>query len=289
MLSHVLLLSGVIGRAVLHHDGTPAGRLTDLTVSLDGGAGPRLVRRAVVARRNAPTLLVPWEAVAGFDGGHLVLTRGGADRYAVASVTGALGADEILLCQDVLDTQVVDVVGQRLARVADVLLGAPECGPPELIGVEVGFGAVLRRLGVGRLVPGARADVVVWSDLHLTSDRGHLVQLSAPRAAVHRVNSRRLAALVSRVDTDAASQILAAREPRVAAEAVEAAAPEVGERVLRAMPRALAARIVNAMSADHAGRWRRRLSRTPAFFGRRFLRSRVWARRHLRRRNGRRR
>ena len=37
-------------------------------------------------------------------------------------MAGALDADEILLGRDVLDTQVVDVVGQRLARVADVLL-----------------------------------------------------------------------------------------------------------------------------------------------------------------------
>lgn len=269
MLSHVLLLSRVIGREVTGRDGGVIGRLADLTVRLDGGDGPRLVRRQVVTRRGAPTLLLPWGALTG------------VEDFAVGSLEDALEPDEILLCRDVLDTQVVDVVGQRLARVADVLLRRTADGPLELLGVDVGFAAVLRRLGLGWTFPGLRADVVAWTDLHLTSERGHAVQLSAPRAAVHRLDARGLAGLVSRVDTDSATEILAVRDPAVAARAVQAAHPEVGERVLRAMPRPLAARIVAAMSADHAGRWRRRLARTPALFGRRFLRSRVWARRHL--------
>lgn len=278
MLSHVLLLSGLIGSEVPGPDGTAIGRLADLTVRLDGGEGAQQVCRLAVSRPGAPMLLLPW------DFAHTAV--GGCD---VESLDGVLEPDEILVRRDVLDTQVVDVVGQRLARVADVLIADPGAGPWEVLGVEVGFAGVLRRLGLGRLVPGRRADVVAWPDLHLTSERGHAVQLSAPRAAVHRLDAGGLAALVSRVDTDAATEILAARAPDVSAGAVQAAHPEVGERLLRAMPEPVAARIVSAMSGDHAGRWRRRLSRTPALLGRRFLRSRVWARRHLRRLNGRRR
>ena len=87
----------------------------------------------------------------------------------------------VLLVRDVLDTQIVDVVGQRLARVADVVLTPTADGHLELIGVEVGFGGVLRRLHLPVLRSGE--DVVVWSDLHLTSERGHAVQLATPRAA----------------------------------------------------------------------------------------------------------
>jgi hypothetical protein len=190
--------------------------------------------------------------------------------------------DEIRLARDVLDTQVVDLAGQRLARVADVVLARTADSRLEVCGVEVGFGGVLRRLGLGRLVPRSTEDVVAWSDLHLTSERGHAVQLSAPRAAVHRLDARSLAALVSRVDTDSATEILAVKEPSLAAEVVAAASPEVGERVLRAMPAALAGRIVAAMSHEHAGRWRARLARRPRLWGRPLLRSRVWPhRRHL--------
>ena len=77
---------------------------------------------------------------------------------------------------------------------------------------------------------------------------------------MHRLDARSLAALVSRVDTDAATEILAARAPALAADAVRSADPEVGERVLRAMPDTQSDRIVGAMPAEHAVRWRGRLT-----------------------------
>ena len=199
--------------------------------------------------------------------------------FAVTSTIDGLGRDEILLVRDVLDTQIVDVVGQRLARVADVVLSRTPGGRLELVGVEVGFGGVLRRLGLSRLAAGAAEDVVAWTDLHLTSDRGHDVQLATPRSAVHHLDAAGIAALVDRLDVESAADVLAATEPQVAAAAVRTADPIVGERVLRALRDVDAARILAAMPAEHATRWRGRLARTPALPGRRFLRSRVWPRR----------
>ncbi len=277
MLSHVLKLSRGIGREVLGPDRRPVGRLADLSVRLDGGA--HRVHRLLVHPRRGPALLVPWDAVAAVHSGQMLLRTADVEAFRVGSLAAALDPDEILLVRDVLDTQVVDVVGQRLARVAEVLLARTRDGGLEIAGVEVGFAGVLRRLGVRRGAVGE--DVVAWTDLHLTSERGHRVQLSTPRAAVHRLDPRALAALVSRLDTDSATEILATREPAVAADVVRVAHPEVGERVLRAMPAALAARIVAAMPGEHAGRWRDRLARRPVLSGRRFLRSRVWPhRRH---------
>ena len=277
MLSDVLLLSRLAGVEVAGADGVTVGRLADLTVRLDAAGGPHLVARLLVSRRGAPPVLLFWDAVAGVDRGRPELVAG-----AVAAPGAALYDDEIRLVRDVLDTQVVDLAGQRLARVADVVLARTADSRLEIVGVEVGFGGVLRRLGLGWLVPRSTEDFVAWSDLHLTSERGHAVQLTAPRAAVHRLDARGLAALVSRVDTDSATEILAGKDPGLAAEAVTAASPEGGERGLRAMPAALAGRIVAAMSGEHAGRWRARLARRPRLWGRPFLRSRAWPhRRHL--------
>jgi sporulation protein YlmC with PRC-barrel domain len=273
----VLLLSRVTGQDVLGPDGRVIGRLADLTADLVEESGPHLVDRVVVKQARGSYLLIPWEKVANLGHNQLVLAVDAADteRYAVDNVTEALAEHEILLERDVLDTQIVDVVGTRLARVADVVLARTPEGRLELLGVEVGFGGVLRRL---RLPALARAgeDIVAWTDLHLTSERGHAVQLGTPRAAVHHLNARGLAELVSRVDTESATEILAVTGPGVAAEVVRAAHPSVGERILRAMPGPVAAGIVAAMPAEHAGRWRALLQRTP---GRGFLRSHVWPRR----------
>lgn len=275
MLKAVLLLSRVTGQQVLTPDGREVGRLADLTVRLDGNGAGNLVARVVVRVPGGATVLLAWDSVADFHPGRVVVAATPG-----AGATGELAPDEILLVRDVLDTQIVDVVGQRLARVADVVLARVRGGRLELLGVEVGFSGVLRRLGVRRVRSGE--DIVAWSDLHLTSERGHAVQLATPRAAVHRLDARGLAALVSRVDTDSATEILAVKAPGAAADAVRVVDPDVGERVLRAMPQPQADRIVASMPPDHAGRWRHRLARRPAWRGRRFLRSGVWPhRRHL--------
>jgi MgtE intracellular N domain len=268
------------GQDVLCPDGRVAGRLADLTVRLDEHAGPHLVERLLVQRHRAPDLLMPWAAIESFEN-TCVLIHGPDDpiSFAITSTTEALSDDEILLVRDVIDTQIVDVVGQRLARVADVVLTRIANDRLELVGVEVGFGGVLRRLGLHRLAARADEDVVTWTDLHLTSERGHAVQLATPRSAVHHLDAAGLAALVSRLDTESATEILAAAGPGVAADVVGIAHPVVGERVLRAMPDTDAAQIVAAMPAERATRWRARLAHAPALLGRRFIRSRVWPRR----------
>ncbi len=279
MLSHVWELSRVIGREVLGPDQRPVGRLADLTVRLDADGDPQRVHRLLVTHRGA-SALVPWDAVAALHRGLVVLRTADLGPFRIDSVADALHPAEILLRRDLLDTQVVDVAGQRLARVGDVLLTRTADVGLDVAGIEVGFGAVLRRLGLSGLAGGARTDIVSFADLHLTSERGHAVQLSTPRSALHRLGPRDLAALVSRVDTDSATEILSVREPTVAAEALAAAHPDISERVLRAMPRRLAARVVAAMPAEPAGRWRQRLAGAPDL-ERRLLRSRVWSRRHL--------
>lgn len=274
----VLLLSRLTGQEVRGPDGRIAGRLADLTVRLGDQTGPTLVERLLVRGRGAPDLLVPRAAVAAFQRPGIVLAED-PERFAITSTLEALADDEILLARDVLDTQIVDIAGQRLARVADVILARAPGDRLELVGVEVGFGGVLRRLGLHRLAARAREDAVAWTDLHLTSERGHAVQLATPRSTVHHLDARGLAVLVSRLDTESATEVLTAKGPGVAADVVRASHPVVGERVLRAMPESTAYDIVAAMPADHATRWRRRLADSPALLGRRFLRSHVWPRR----------
>lgn len=273
------LLTQVTGQGVYGLDGRPLGRVDDLAIRLDDQASPHPVKRILVRTRRGVDLLVPWMAIERFEPTGVVMHRNfDPPTFAITSPAEALAEDEILLVRDVLDTQIVDVAGRRMARVADVILSRGANDRLELVGVDVGFGAVLRRLGLRRLAGRINEDVVGWTDLHLTSERGHAVQLATPRSAVHHLDASGLAALISRLDTDSATEILAVCGPGIAADAVRAA-PAVGERVLRAMPDDAAEQIVGAMPVEHARRWRRRIAHTPALRGRHFIRSRVWPRR----------
>lgn len=280
-----LWLSQETGQTVLAADGSLVGHVVDLSVRLDGHTGPRFVSRIMVQRRRAPAFLLPWTVIV--DLGHSTVVLSDGFDPATHSAAHALADDEILLVRDVLDTQIVDVVGRRLARVADVVLVRTAYAHLELVGVEVGFGGVLRRLGLTRVATHMADDVVAWAELHLTSERGHTVQLNTPLSAVHHLDESGLAALVDRLDTESAAEVLAITDPVVAAHVVNAADPLVGERVLRAMADDDVADIVGAMPAEHAGRWRAQLGRAPAFLGRRFLRSQVWPRRRHRVRHAR--
>jgi hypothetical protein len=273
----VLLLTELTGQDVLDPDGRLAGRLADMSVRLGEHAGPHLVERLLVRRHRAPDLLIPRAAIEGFEHNRVLIpVTGDLATFAITSIADALGDDELLLVRDVLDTQVIDVVGQRLARVADVVLTRTAEDRLQLVGVEVGFGGVLRRLRLRRLAARTEEDVVAWTDLHLTSDRGHAIQLASPRSAVHHLDAAGLAALVSRLDTESAAQVLVATGSQVAADTIRSAHPIVGERVLRAMSDVDASKIVGAMPTEHATHWRNRLSRPPALLGRRLIRSRVW-------------
>lgn len=274
----MLLLSEIVGSDVRAPDGRLVGSLGDLTLRLGEQHGVTLVDRVLVRRRREPDLLVPW--VAGTSLRHRgVQVSEDAAQFATPSVSGALRADELLLTRDVLDTQIVDIGGQRLARVADVVLAHRPDHRLEIVGVEVGFGAVLRRLGLEALAARTSRDAVAWSDLYLTSERGHAVQLGTPRSGVRLLDARGLATLVARLDTESATDVLTARGPAVSAEVIRASHPLVGERILRAMPDEQAADVVSVMPTATAAHWRRRLAAPQKLRGRNLLRFHVWPRR----------
>ena len=97
---------------------------------------------------------------------HPAPARGRCDR--VAGFDVELPEGELRLVRDVLDTQIIDVAGKRLARVSEVLLTRIDA-TLRVAAVEVGAAGVWRRLGVQRLAEGRSEQAVDWRDLHLTS------------------------------------------------------------------------------------------------------------------------
>ena len=278
----MLLLSSVVGRRVEDADGRHIGRLADLVIAA-GDAGVPCVTRMFLRCSRARIISVPWSDFNHFQADHVALNSREETLSAMLPAV-AFTSDEVLLVRDVLDSQIIDIAGQRLARVADIVLARRPGGLFEVVGVEVGFGALLRRMGFRRLAAKLPPDAVRWSDLHLVAKRGHTIRLATQRSAVHRLGARDLALLVAKLDTESAADILAVKGPAAAADVIRASHPEIAERVLRALPGTVAADVVAHMPASHAAHWRRRLAHVPLLRGRRLLRSRVWSwRRHPKR------
>jgi hypothetical protein len=72
---------------------------------------------------------------------------------------------DVALAHDVLDHQVVDSGGTQIVRPSDIYLASVH-GRVEAVGIEVGAGALLRRLGPKRLRGHLRpAQVIDWRDI----------------------------------------------------------------------------------------------------------------------------
>jgi hypothetical protein len=230
-LGLTFLLSREIGKIVRSADGSPLGRLSDLTVRI--GAPHPIAHRLVIGGHRGRQLLIPWSAVTGLDPASIRLD-------AQLSVTGFaddsdLEHDELLLRRDVLDTQIFDAGRHRMTRVSDVLLTLLPDDRLEVAAVEVGMGAVVRRLGLTRLGNLMRQEAVDWRDLHLTSERGHHTQLATTSAAVHRLDAHVLAELLTELDLERAHDVIRKVGPQRAAEALTRTHPDVRVRLLPAL------------------------------------------------------
>ncbi len=233
-LRRQVLLSRDTGRPVLTADGARVGRVVDLTVRLD--AAHPVVQRVGVGAGRRIHYLVPWSLVRSFDAHALTLA---ADHAAMSLYATAdepvLEERELLLCRDVLDTQVVDLAGRRLSRVSDVVVAHPPGGEIEIVAVDVGLGSLLRRMGLGRVGDLLPPVVVDWEDLHLTSSRGHVVQLATSTTGLHRLDPVGLAELLARLSTEKATDVMRTVGPARSAAALHASHPVLRRRLLHSL------------------------------------------------------
>ena len=209
------MVTDELGRSVRRAGGTRIGKVDDLVVVL-GDPDPRVVAlRVRVGRRYRR---VPWSAVASF-AEEIVMTGD--------PIEDDLAGDELLLARDVLDSQIFDLAGRRLTRVADIELAWRD-RELRVMGVDIGAAPLLRRLGLGVFARRAETKVIPWDELHLTSVRGHEVQLNTPTARVHTLTEEELAALGARLPPHARSRLYARIRTSAAGSAreLEAGIPE---------------------------------------------------------------
>ncbi len=183
-------LSDVLGTTVIGPGGERVGKVADLAVSL-ADAHPRVTQFAV---RGG---WYPWSAVQALD-----------SEVRLRDTTSAVSQRDLLLGRHVLDSQIVDLDGKRLRRVGDIEL-VEYAGELRLMAVDVGTGALARRLGLHALARHLSSRTVDWQRLHVVARPAHALQLSAKAAAVHRLDEDELATLVEQLPPAHAEEVIA--------------------------------------------------------------------------------
>ena len=202
-----VFLSSETGQPAVTADGVRVGRVVDLTVRLTT-AHP-VVHRVALGSGRRIRHLVPWSAVAGLDPQRLALTisqRGprrlpGGGRPA----PGGPGAPAL--------PRRAGHPGGRSRRTADVPgLRRPGAPPPRTgrSRSPPSTSASARCCGGWAWPDRARlAPVAVdWEDLHLTSSRGHVVQLSTDTTGFRKLDAQGLAELLARLSTGKATDVI---------------------------------------------------------------------------------
>ncbi len=191
----MLFLTEILGAEVIDVRQHRTGAVRDLTVRVQEPYP--VVTGLVVSRRRQ--LVIPWSEVRTFAAAtrEVALRSNGEELERHQA-----DPSDIWLARDVLDKQVVDTDGRRVVRVNDLQL-VESAGSLLLVGADIGFRGILRRLGLegvakrvarllGRDLPMALVSWEVVDPLGSAPDLEHPVSHDAVRL---RVSGSRIAKL----------------------------------------------------------------------------------------------
>ena len=155
----LMSLAALLGSEVSDPDGRSVGRLRDVVVHwTTRGVYPRV--KAIVLNSGKQDFVI---GARWLEAAPPATVRLRSSRMYAGSVERRPA--DVVLAHDVLDRQLVDAAGIQIVRPADLYLARVRDGI-ELVGIEVGTRALLRRIGPKRLRTHLRPDQVIdWGSI----------------------------------------------------------------------------------------------------------------------------
>jgi CBS-domain-containing membrane protein len=241
----LLSVAGVVGRPVRITGGAEVGRLVDMVARWEGDSYPPVTGLVVrVGRRLA---FVPIEHVVDLSSEGIALSSARFDLRDFERRPG-----EVLLNGDVVDHQLVDVDGIRVVRASDLYFTRVG-GRVRLVGVDVSFRSLVRRLGPSRWRNRAKAEGVIdWAAIQPFGTGNGPVRLRRTNQELSRLHPSELADLLEELGRPERQELLDALEPESAADALEEMEPDKLDALLRELPPERAAELLTEMEPDEA-------------------------------------
>ncbi|MBV8980257.1 MAG: magnesium transporter [Acidimicrobiia bacterium] len=242
---NLISVAGLVGRPVTNQAGDVIGRLQDVVARWEGEQYPPIT--GVVVRVGRRSSFVRADQVSRLGANEIRLRSGRVDLVGYHR-----RAREVALVADVMDHQLVDVDGLRVVRAADLYL--TRAGDRVLlVGVDVGFASLLRRLGPARFRTRPTPEQVIdWATIQPFAGGGGAVPLRRPNQELHRLRPAELADLLEHLGRNERQELIDNLEPEVAADALEEMQPEELEALLREARVDQAAELVSRMEPDEA-------------------------------------
>ncbi len=140
---------------------------------------------------------------------------------------------DFYLVEDLLDKQVIDITGKRMVRVNDVLL--KENGGLKVIGIDISFAGVLRRLGLGDLNP-FKAITLPWAAVEAFDYETGDIRIKLGKSNLKLLHPAEIADILEDAGTKEREGIVEALDAEKAADAIEEANSETQEALLEQLP-----------------------------------------------------
>ncbi len=247
-----IFVSDVQKKPVLDQTGEEIGKLKDIVVA--GGDPFPAVTALVVASRTG-TYILPWDNINLFN--RRVIS---VNSYIKDLGPALPSPNDILICRDLLDKQIVDINGAKLVRVNDLELSDVK-GRLCLVAADIGLRGLLRRLGVEKrgekffsLFPQypLQHKLIAWQYVQTIEPKVTRLTLTVSRQKVASMHPADLAEIISEVSQKERTAIFGSLDVDTAAEALHELEPHVQADIIDDMAKERASDILEQMPPDEA-------------------------------------
>ena len=152
---------------------------------------------------------------------------------------------DFYLAEDLLDKQVIDITGRRLVRVNDVIL--KKNGVYKIVGIDIGFSGLLRRLGLGDAFH-LRTISIPWTLVEAFDYQMGQVRLKLSHNSLNAFHPAEIADILEDAGTKERLGVVQLLDPRMAAAALGEADSETQQSILETLPKDSLKKIVQKMS-----------------------------------------
>ena len=240
-------LSEIMKKTVVDLDGNRIGKFKDFIVSVN--ILYPLVEAVSIRTSAKKDILVSWEDVDHINKEiKLKVKLDDIKEY-------NLKKRDIKLVEDVLDKQVVDLEGKKIRRINDLQLSTTR-GYYRLIGVDISFKGILRRLGIEKIASSLKInlqeDYISWMDVDVLESDVSRLKLKVPEYSLKKLHPADIAEIVDQLSINDSITIINSLDDEIAADALEEISPERQVSLFEEMETKRAADILEEMSPDDA-------------------------------------